>query len=250
MPARGVQQHKKIADYLRGLIKDESIKAGDFLPSEAELCEKFNSSRGPVRQAIASLRAEGLVSSGRGRRSVVLGSFTGENFDAICSITKWLSGRGYNVGQKTLWTARRPAPKEAASYLRISEDEQVVFVHRIRSIDGAPVAIERMYFPLHVGKHILDFDADSGSIHNHLMAQGVEFDNAHRELTLTCASEEDAAALSCEPGTPLWRIHIELSDHAGRPVEYTTNLLRTDRMKVGITNVRGTTSPLEVILTD
>ena len=81
MPARGVQQHKKIADYLRGLIKDESIKAGDFLPSEAELCEKFNSSRGPVRQAIASLRAEGLVSSGRGRRSVVLGSFTGENFE-------------------------------------------------------------------------------------------------------------------------------------------------------------------------
>lgn len=59
MAVREVQQHKKIADYLRALIKEEEIKAGEFLPSEAELCSKFDSSRGPVRQAIATLRAEG-----------------------------------------------------------------------------------------------------------------------------------------------------------------------------------------------
>ncbi|HAT1242602.1 GntR family transcriptional regulator [Corynebacterium striatum] len=250
MAVREVQQHKKIADYLRTLIKEGEIKAGEFLPSEAELCSKFDSSRGPVRQAIATLRAEGLVSSGRGRRSVVLGRFNSEDFDSILSISHWLESRGLDAGQKTLWTARRPAPKDAARYLRLPEGEQIVFVHRIRTTLGTPFAIERMYFPLSVGKYILDFDADSGSIHSHLFKKGIEYDNAHRLLTLVYASDEDAQALDCEPGAPLWRVQLELSDHTGRPLEYAENLFLADRIKLGMTNVRGTTSPLEVMLTD
>ncbi|WP_289297672.1 winged helix-turn-helix domain-containing protein [Corynebacterium guaraldiae] len=76
MALRGTQQHSIIADYLRNLIRSKKLSPGDFLPSEAELCEQFSSSRGPVRQAVAALRSEGLISSGRGRRSVVLGRFT------------------------------------------------------------------------------------------------------------------------------------------------------------------------------
>ena len=107
-----------------------------------------------------------------------------------------------------------------------------------------------MYFPLSVGKYILDFDADSGSIHSHLFKKGTEYDNAHRLLTLVYASDEDAQALDCEPGAPLWRVQLELSDHTGRPLEYAENLFLADRIKLGMTNVRGTTSPLEVMLTD
>lgn len=74
MSARRVpQQHIKIAEHLRGRILSGEIPAGSLLPSEAELCEEFDTSRGPVRQALASLRTEGFISSGRGRRSVVLG---------------------------------------------------------------------------------------------------------------------------------------------------------------------------------
>ena len=248
MALRGTQQHSIIADYLRNLIRGKDLSPGDFLPSEAELCAQFSSSRGPVRQAVAALRSEGLISSGRGRRSVVLGRFTSESFDSIFSITHWLRERGFEPGAKTLWMARRPATQDAAKFLRIKEGDPVVFVHRVRSANGYPISIERMYFPLDVGNHILNFDADSGSIHDHLSAQGVEFDNVNRELSLTYASDEDAASLNIDPGTPLWRLQLDISDHSGHPVECTEILYLGDRLTLGMTSVRGTTSPLEVKL--
>ena len=247
---RGTQQHSKIADYLRGLIRTKELAPGDFLPSEAELCERFASSRGPVRQAIAALRSEGLISSGRGRRSVVLGRFTSESFDSIFSITHWLNERGFVPGAKTLWLARCPAPEKVANFLQVDEGDPVVFVHRVRSANDFPISIERMYFPLEVGSHILNFDADNGSIHDHLSAQGVEFDNVNRELSLAQATEEDARSLNIDTGTPLWRLHMGISDHSGHPVECTEILYLSDRLTLGMTSVRGTTSPLEVKLTE
>ena len=211
---RGTQQHSKIADYLRGLIRSKQLAPGDFLPSEAELCEQFSSSRGPVRQAVAALRSEGLISSGRGRRSVVLGRFTSESFDSIFSVTHWLRERGFEPGAKTLWLARCPAPEKVANFLRIAEGDPVVFVHRVRS------------------------------------ANGVEFDNVNRELSMAQATEEDARSLNIDTGIPLWRLHLDISDHSGHPVECTEILYLSDRLTLGMTSVRGTTSPLEVKLSE
>ena len=103
MSPRDKQQHKKIADYLREQISSGVLQPGDFLPSEADLCEKFSSSRGPVRQAVAALRAKGLVSSGRGRRSTVLTSTQAELFESIYSISSWLSEYDVDPQQHTLW---------------------------------------------------------------------------------------------------------------------------------------------------
>lgn len=60
MPSK--QLHITIAKELQRRITSGALSQGDLLPSEAELCEEFAASRGPVRQAIASLRAEGLIS--------------------------------------------------------------------------------------------------------------------------------------------------------------------------------------------
>ncbi|MGP5604731.1 GntR family transcriptional regulator, partial [Corynebacterium casei] len=84
------QIHSKIYLELQHRITSGGLKPGDLLPSEAELCEEFDASRGPVRQAIASLRAEGLISSGRGRRSVVLGTSKADSFMSILSNFAWM----------------------------------------------------------------------------------------------------------------------------------------------------------------
>lgn len=42
MSPRDKQQHKKIADYLREQISSGVLQPGDFLPSEADLCEKLS----------------------------------------------------------------------------------------------------------------------------------------------------------------------------------------------------------------
>lgn len=124
---RTKQIHSKIYVELQHRITSGGLKPGDLLPSEAELCEEFDASRGPVRQAIASLRAEGLISSGRGRRSVVLGTSKADSFMSILSKFAWMKEHDLNPTSKILWMARRPAPAHVAAALGMKPDDPIIF---------------------------------------------------------------------------------------------------------------------------
>src|ERR1044071_2926301 len=53
---------RQLADILRQQIDTGELGPGDPLPSELRLAQEFSISRTTVRQAIAQLRTEGLVS--------------------------------------------------------------------------------------------------------------------------------------------------------------------------------------------
>ncbi|MET9456361.1 winged helix-turn-helix domain-containing protein [Streptomyces canus] len=54
---------QEIADTLRERIRTGDLKAGDRLPTQAELAEEFGVERGAVRQALRALQEDGLLSN-------------------------------------------------------------------------------------------------------------------------------------------------------------------------------------------
>lgn len=56
----------EVVDELRSLIENGTYQVGDKMPTEKALGEQFNVSRTVIREAIAGLRAAGLVVSRRG----------------------------------------------------------------------------------------------------------------------------------------------------------------------------------------
>jgi DNA-binding transcriptional regulator YhcF (GntR family) len=54
---------QEIADVLRKRIRAGDLKAGDRLPTQAELAEEFGVERGTVRQALRALQDDGLLSN-------------------------------------------------------------------------------------------------------------------------------------------------------------------------------------------
>lgn len=54
-------RYAQIANYVRIHIQQNNLKRGDVLPTEAELCERFNCSRITVRQALDTLVRDGEV---------------------------------------------------------------------------------------------------------------------------------------------------------------------------------------------
>ncbi|MFF3654203.1 GntR family transcriptional regulator [Streptomyces olivochromogenes] len=54
---------QEIADALRDRIRAGDLKAGDRLPTQAELAEEFGVERGTVRQALRALQDDGLLSN-------------------------------------------------------------------------------------------------------------------------------------------------------------------------------------------
>ena len=56
---------EQVAVRLRREIMDGYFQAGDALPSEAALCERFGVSRTVIREALASLKHERLLNANR-----------------------------------------------------------------------------------------------------------------------------------------------------------------------------------------
>lgn len=213
------QQYQIVAAHLRKQIENGSLPPGAAIPSDAELCQQFDCARGTIRQAITALRNEGLVSSGQGRRTRVLDTVPTQYFDAVLSFTQWCHASGIEPGQQTQYVMRRLADAELAALLEIPEGTPIVSVYRLRLMDGQKVMVQRLNYPLEVGKHILAFDPDSGSIHQQLADSGVDINYATRTVDVMAVEQEDATLLGIEPGTPLLRVRRRSCTLDGTPIE-------------------------------
>lgn len=242
-----VQQHQEIAAYLRKQIRGGELAPGAVIPSESELGRQFDCARGTIRQAIATLRHEGLVSSGQGRRTRVLDTVPTQSFDGVISFSQWCQNSGVQPGQQTQWITRRPAGPELAAHLEIADTDQIVSVYRLRLIDGEPAMVERLNYPFEVGKHILTFDTDSGSIYRRLIDSGVDISYATRTIDAVSAEPEDAKLLKVPEGTPLLRVRRRAFTLDGMPIEASDDRYLSNMANFTVTTVRGNPSPISMV---
>ncbi|WP_394280793.1 GntR family transcriptional regulator [Corynebacterium sp.] len=231
--------NQDIADYLRSAIRDGTFAPGDAIPSESELCRQFGTARGTVRQAIATLRSEGLISSGQGRRSRVLERVPAQSFDGVISFTQWCIAAGIKPGQQTQSIARVRSDERLASELGITPGDPIISVHRLRLMDGVPAMVERLNYNLDTGKHLLDFDTDSGSIYSRLLEAGVDIDYVTRTIDAIAATDDDALLLGVDPGTPMLRVRRNAFTTDGTPIEASDDRYLFDKASFAVTTSRG-----------
>lgn len=212
--------HAAIADDLREQIRAGKLALGAALPSEAQLCQRWNASRGPVRQALAALRAEGVVTGPQGKPPVVCTTSLGQPFDTLLSYSAWAQSIGRTPGQRTLELALRPADEIASSVLHVQQGAPIVQILRLRHLDGEIAMLERAMFVERVGRLLFDFDCDSGSIWAHLQSRGVRFTTASHVIDAVAADPLDAMHLDVAQGAPLLRQQRSTRDSDGDVIEY------------------------------
>lgn len=69
MPRRPV--YEQVIEDITAAIRSGQLRPGDKLPSIAELCERYEASATPVRQALLLLDARGWIETHQGRGSFV-----------------------------------------------------------------------------------------------------------------------------------------------------------------------------------
>ncbi|MCX4538850.1 GntR family transcriptional regulator (plasmid) [Streptomyces sp. NBC_00841] len=230
--------HRSIAAELRQRIRSGALRVGEALPSEAQLCQEFSASRGPVRQALAALRDEGMIGGGQGKRPMVLDLVPAQPFEAFLSFTRRAEITGYVPGQRLQEIAlRRPEPEIAAA-LQIDPDDVAVQLIRLRLLDGRPAMLERMTYVASVGRPLIDANLDAGSIYALLTEQGVDLDSARHTFDAVAADATDSALLEVPEGFPLLRERRLTTDSQGVPIEWSDDRYRSDIATVTVTNTR------------
>ncbi|MEZ0066957.1 GntR family transcriptional regulator [Streptacidiphilus sp. MAP12-20] len=203
------------ADVLRGEYGE-----GGRLPSEEALAAAHGVSRGTVRQALAMLRAEGVVTSRRGTRRVVLEQPRLQSFGELLSFTRWARSLGEEPGGSVVAAGWREADAVEAGQLRVPPGESVFAVLRCRTLGSAPVMVERTVYPGPIGELVAAMPADAVSVTELLEAHGLVLADADHTVDLVLADPDDARLLGCPPGSALLRERRRTTDPTGAPVEW------------------------------
>jgi len=211
--------YSQIADDLRAQISSGSLRPGDDVPTEAELAERWRTSRGPIRNALAALRAEGLIQTHRGRPARVVSKKADQAVDVSVPFTRWARELGVTPGAITQEISLRRAGAERASALEVSPDDTIVSVIRLRLLDGRPTMLERLSYREDVGRLLLQADLDAISITEHLAAHGHPIVGLQHEIDAVAADEQDAALLRVPSGSPILRLSRISRDADGRVFE-------------------------------
>ncbi|MEJ3405486.1 GntR family transcriptional regulator [Rathayibacter sp. YIM 133350] len=214
------------------------LPIGAALPSEAELCAEFGASRGPVRQAITALSAEGLIHTQQGKVPVVQQRPLAQSIDDFFSFSSWVRSTGRTPGQRTLEIARRAASDAARVALGLSGADTAVELTRLRLIDDAPVMLERTTFVEWAGRPLFGIDTDAGSIFDALLERGVPLDSGSHTIDAIPADAVDAEQLDVPRGAPLLRVQRVTRSERGEPIEYSDDRYRSDRAALSIHNAR------------
>jgi GntR family transcriptional regulator len=210
--------YTQIADDLRSQIQAGALRPGDDVPTEADLAERWHTSRGPIRNALATLKAEGLIDTGRGRPARVVSQKASQAVDVSVPFTRWARELGVEPGAKTQELSLRRAG-DRAELLGVAPDDIIVGVVRLRLLDGRPTMLERLFFTESVGRELFAVDPDEISITEYLGSRGHPIVGLQHQIDAVAADEQDAALLQVPQGTPILRLSRISRDAEGRIFE-------------------------------
>jgi GntR family transcriptional regulator len=228
--------HYQIAEELRRRILAGEIPAGSRLPSETDLMATFGVSRGTVRQALAGLRSDGLVVGRRGRPPEVVERRLEQPFSELVSFSAWIESIGRTPSGRVVEFAPRPADVETAEALDVAVGATVYHLIRVRYADGEPLLIERTTFPNDIGRLLSAADLEHSSIYARLADHGLPVERARQLVDAIAAPAADARLLGIPARAPLLRVRRHSFGATGRPLEWSEDRYRADRLTLQIDN--------------
>ena len=239
LPAQLSKRSPK-GEQLRGILEGliGALGPGAPLPSERELAERYGVARMTVRTETDRLVAEGLVYRLQGR-----GTFVAEprvtQAMALSSFSEDMRARGHEPGSTVLGCAVVSAEGAVPARLELPAGASVIRIHRVRTADGEPMAVEEAFLPAARFAGLEELDLAHGSLFEVLESRhGVRMSAADQRVVAVAVEPGDAELLGVEPGTPGLLFHTVTRDAEGRPVFYAWSLFRGDRYEVRLAQER------------
>ncbi|MEV7533403.1 MULTISPECIES: GntR family transcriptional regulator [Streptomyces] len=223
-------KRERVRDAILELI--EARRPGDAIPSERVLCARLGVSRPTLRAAVDELVVAGLLVREHGRGMFV----------AAEKITQELISdrNAFTLPQAGgVWTSRLlefrtlPAGARVSRKLRVSPAAEILYVARLRLVDGSPMAIEHLHVRADLAPGLTSEELEQGDLYEHLRDHhGVQVSEAVQSIEPTVVTRAEADLLDVPELSPALLFERLTTDSRGRAVEYVHSLYRGDRYRI------------------
>lgn len=192
------------------------------IPTEAELTRHYGVAIGTVRKAVDTLVNEGLLLRSQGRGTFV----RRPNFET--SLARFFrqvnAGGGREIPTSRILSKALQAPSKAvADALALNEGEQVVYMERLRMVEGRVLFHEQIWLCASRFGALMEIDSASfGELLYPLYEKqcGQCIASAKETLTVGAADKAMAETLSIEVGAPVVTIERTALGYDRAPLEY------------------------------
>ncbi|HEX3428905.1 MAG TPA: GntR family transcriptional regulator [Candidatus Limnocylindrales bacterium] len=220
-------QYRQIEQALRERIA--GLRAGERLPSDAELMAEFGVSRMTARNAMQRLAEDGLLRREPGRGSFVSQPSAHRRTNRLMTFTREMLRAGRQPSSRVLIAVVRPATVAEAEALGLAPREPVFHLRRLRLADDQPIVLESAILVVDTAPAIFAGDVERGSLHETLTRAGFVLRRGTGTIGADRATAEDARLLGLRVGDPLLVERRTIADDDGRRLEATESRYAGDR---------------------
>ncbi len=222
-----------IADF----IASGAVTAGERLPTEAELCERYGVSRVTVRAALRSLQEAGLIVVRQGLGSTVLpqSETITSGLDRLCSFETFARAAGREVDSAELEIAEVALDERGAQRLAVEPGTRALRVQRVKLYGGAPVGWIVDWVPVDVLAPATLVREFAGSVLDVLLAHAeLDVEYSDCDVVPVNLDADLAKLLDVEPGTAALYLDEQTCTRQGRVVNWSQAWLLPEHLRFAL----------------
>ncbi|MBS3765727.1 GntR family transcriptional regulator [Candidatus Bipolaricaulota bacterium] len=229
-----VPLYYQIKEKLKEEIESGTLEPHDRLPSERDLEKRYGVSRMTARRALTELESDGYVYREQGKGSYVAEPKLRQGLLELTGFSEDMKNRRMSPGAQVLEQKTIEPEKAIARKLKVSPDDKVFLLQRVRTAESEPLAIETTHLRYELCEGIEEMDFSDRSLYSTLRNEyDLTLSRAKQSVESTLADDFEATELGVPEGTPMLTTERTTFISDGEtPIEYARSTYRGDRYKL------------------
>jgi len=211
-------------------ISSGQWQTGQQIPTEEDLCKKYNVSKITVRQAVTNLVSDGYLTKIQGKGTFVSSVSPVVGLAMKTRLTEEMFGREAHLEREILFKGVQQAPPDVTEYLKT--DDRIFYILSKRTSGGETAYIEETYIPYNMLPYIEKLDITHSSLYSVLQERGTrKIFKMIQTIEVAQASGDNAKNLGLGEGSAVLIVHRLFLSSDDIPIAYTKIQGRTDKYK-------------------
>ena len=237
MKESAVPVYQQVSDWIRDKIYTGEWETGDRIPSEKQIMEMLSVSRGTIKKAITGFVNEGLLSSVQGKGTYVKSESANISYSlgsGLLSFAESLKSQSIDYETSVISVKKEGANKLTAERLNMGIGDPILYLKRLRSVDGEKVMLIENRINLNLFPKMLNVDFTKNNLFPTIeMLSNKLIGYSESKYAARIIGKERGRYLEVHEGAPV--LHLEQLVHFedGQPVEFGNVWLKSNKYYLG-----------------